>query len=81
MSAEGPMSVDVLGYRIRDLHRRIGVIENTIDQHNLGVLESRVSDLVDDVKALRRAFYTFAFAVVGSSIVFAFTVFALLGPP
>ena len=33
----------------------------------------------DDVKALKRAFYTFAFSAVGSAVLFAFTVFSLLG--
>jgi hypothetical protein len=42
-------------------------------------LTKEVEALTDELRSLRRSFYTFAFGVVGSSIVFAFTVFALLG--
>ena len=53
------------------------------DQTAMRLLIQHTSDeldhLADDVRALKRAFYTFAFSVVGSSILFAFTVFALLG--
>lgn len=40
-----------------------------------------VEHLGEDVRALKRAFYTFAIGTVGSAVVFAFTVFALLGKP
>jgi len=43
------------------------------------VMRQKIDDLSQDVSSLKRAFYTFAFGVVGSAIVFAFTVFALLG--
>lgn len=42
-------------------------------------LTKEVEALTDELRSLRRSFYTFAFGVVGSSVVFAFTVFALLG--
>jgi hypothetical protein len=42
-------------------------------------LTKQVEALTDELRSLRRSFYTFAFGVVGSSVVFAFTVFALLG--
>lgn len=72
---------EVLRYRLKELERRLGDLEAEKGAHNLGVFETRLDILTDDVKALRRAFYTFAFAVVGSSVVFAFSVFALLGKP
>lgn len=59
----------------RALERRIEVIERI----EPAVLAEQVRNLTDDVRSLKRAFYAFAFSVVGSSIVFAFTVFALLG--
>ena len=43
------------------------------------VMAYELGELRKDVIALKRAFYTFALSVVGSSVVFAFTVFALLG--
>lgn len=79
LANDGPP--EVLRYRLREMERRLGELERETGAHNLGVFETRLDILTDDVKALRRAFYTFAFAVVGSSIVFAFTVFALLGKP
>jgi hypothetical protein len=45
----------------------------------LAVLEAELHNLAADVTALKRAFYTFAISVVGSAVLFAFTVFALLG--
>lgn len=48
-------------------------------QVRIAVLENEVKNLSDDVQALKRAFYTFAIGTVGSAVVFAFTVFALLG--
>lgn len=59
----------------RELSRRLDVIEKL----EPAVLAERVANLSEDVKALKRAFYTFAIGAVGSAIVFAFSVFALLG--
>ncbi len=59
----------------RQLERRL----DRLEELEPAVIASRVNDLADDVRALKRAFYTFAFAVVSSSILFAFTVFALIG--
>lgn len=58
-----------------DHERRIVELE----RYKPAVMADRMQTLSDDVKSLKRAFYTFAFGVVGSAIVFAFTVFALLG--
>lgn len=62
-------------WRISDLDRRVKNIESLKPE----VMAFEVKETRDDVKALKRAFYTFAFSVVGSTILFAFTVFALLG--
>jgi len=63
----------------RDLQRRLERIEEVKPD----VLADNVKSLSDEIKSLRRSFYTFAFATVGSAILFAFTVFSLLGnsPP
>lgn len=62
-------------WRLGDLDRRVKNIEDLKPE----VMAFEVKETRDDVKALKRAFYTFAFSVVGSTILFAFTVFALLG--
>lgn len=59
----------------RELGRRLERIEAL----EPAVVAERVSALSDDVKALKRAFYTFAFSAVLAALVFAFSVFALLG--
>lgn len=71
------MDVDVPGipWWGRNLERRL----ERLEQLEPAVLAERVHLLADDVKSLKRAFYTFAFSVVASSILFAFTVFALIG--
>lgn len=62
-------------YRLYELERRV----EHLFALEPAVLAREVKILGEDVKALKRAFYTFAFGVVGSAVVFAFTVFALLG--
>jgi hypothetical protein len=62
-------------YWARDLARRVERIEKL----EPAVMAEKITALSEDVRMLKRAFYTFAFSVVGSAIVFAFTVFALLG--
>jgi hypothetical protein len=47
----------------------------TVDEN----LSKEIARVAEELRSVRRSFYTFAFGVVGSSIVFAFTVFALLG--
>lgn len=59
----------------REFGRRLDRLENL----EPAALAERVNALSDDVKALKRAFYTFAFSAVLSAFAFAFTVFALLG--
>lgn len=77
-----------LRYRVQQLEleqERLRARNHEIVAENasLRLLIQHASDslehLEEDVRTLKRAFYTFAFGVVGSAIVFAFTVFALLG--
>jgi hypothetical protein len=74
-----PVTLDWLGWRYRDLHRRVGQLEQRDDKYDPAVMDERVKTLSEDFRALKKAFYTFAFSIVGSAVVFAFTVFALLG--
>lgn len=64
-----------LSYRVGRVEDRVTALE----KHEPAVLTERVNNLLVDVRALKRAFYVFSFSVVGSAIMFAFTVFALLG--
>ncbi len=73
------VTVEWVAYRYRDLHRRVRIVEGRDEKYDPAVQSLRVEALSEDMRALKRAFYTFAFSVVGSSILFAFTVFALLG--
>ncbi len=64
-----------LPWRVTQIERRVDKLESL----EPAVLAERVHNLGADVRALKRAFYTFAIAAVLSSVSFAFTVFALLG--
>jgi hypothetical protein len=59
----------------RDHEKRIANLE-AVDPH---VLAERVRVLTEKVDSMNKAFYTFAFGVIGSSIAFGFSVFLLLG--
>lgn len=61
-------------YRITELERRL----NKIDALQLEVIAERVKEMREEVHGLRRAFYTFAFSVVGSAVIFALT-FSFIG--
>jgi hypothetical protein len=50
-----------------------------IDELQPAVMAFELRETRKEVAGLKRALYTFALGVVGSSIIFAFTVFALLG--
>lgn len=56
---------------------RINKLETALAE--IPVLKERVQNLGDDVRGLKRAFYTFSFSMVISAFGFAFTVFELLG--
>lgn len=47
----------------------------------MAVVETQLSNLIDDVISLKRSFYTFGFSITASAVIFAFTTFALLGKP
>lgn len=61
--------------RFRSVWRRLDAIERTKPE----TMAQQLLDLGDDVRALKRGFYTFAFSTVGAAVLFAFTVFTLLG--
>lgn len=63
-------------WRLSNIEKRLDKIEDL----EPAVLVERVDSLSRDVQSLKRAFYTFAFSVVGAAVVFAFSVFSLLGP-
>lgn len=73
--ADQPNGPGVTLERFRNVWRRLDAIEKC----EPATMAQQLRDLGDDVKSLKRAFYTFAFSAVLASIGFAFTVFALLG--
>jgi hypothetical protein len=62
-------------WRVKNVEDRVSKIEDLKPE----VMAYEISEMRKDIDAMKRAFYTFAFSVVGSAILFAFTVFALLG--
>ena len=74
-----PVTLEWIAYRYRDLHRRVRDLEARDEKYEPAVMQERLNAVSSDVKALKKAFYTFAFSVVGSAVLFAFTVFTLLG--
>lgn len=88
MAAEG--TDGTLRFRLERLEaeqerQRERVHQLIAEQNEARLLLQHTSDQIDpireDVRALKRAFYTFAISAVGSAVVFAFTIFALLGKP
>lgn len=59
----------------RELQRRLENIETLKPE----VMSDRIVTALEEIKSLRRSFYTFAFSVVLAAVVFAFSVFSLLG--
>ncbi len=66
---------DLIPWWGNDLRDRLKKIEDLKPE----VMADRLGTLSEDVQALKRAFYTFAFSVVTAAVIFAFGVFALLG--
>lgn len=62
-------------WRVGSLERRVDKLEEL----EPAVMAERVNALSKEVQALKKAFYTFAASVAGSAVLFAFTVFGLLG--
>lgn len=83
MGVETTGGIDSVTVESNGLRWRVGQLEGRmtrVEDHtrHYGIVEARVESLSDDMRSLRKAFYTFAFAVVGSSIIFALTVFTIL---
>lgn len=70
-----PQPPNGISFRVRSLESRMRRIEDLKPE----VMAYEIQETRSEIRALKRAFYTFAFSVVGSAILFAFTVFALLG--
>jgi hypothetical protein len=64
-----------LVWRVDELFRW----KKRIDDLKPDVMAFELGELRKDVNALRRALYTFALSVVLAALVFAFSVFALIG--
>lgn len=64
-------------WRVEGLEKRLAVIEDLRPQ----VMAFELQELRKDVASLRKALLTFSLTVAGSAIIFAFSVFALLGHP
>lgn len=73
------ITLEWLAYRQQDFHRRLRQLEGRDEKYDPAVTDERMKVLSQDVRALKRAFYTFAFSSVGAAIVFALSVFAQRG--
>lgn len=62
-----------------DVHELKRWRHDDIDPLKLQVMAYELAELRNDVRAMKRAFYTFSFSVVLAAVTFAFAVFALLG--
>lgn len=74
-----PLTLEWLAYRYLELSSRISSLETENDKYDPAVQDVLLKGLKNEVGALKRAFYGLMFVIVGSSVTFAFTVFALLG--
>lgn len=72
-------TLDWLAYRFRDLHRRVGRLEADSEKYDPAVTDVLLKGLIREVSNVKRALYGLMFVIVGGSVTFAFTVFALLG--
>ncbi len=62
-------------WRLGDLERRLTRIEDLKPD----VMASELGNIRDEVRGLKRAFYTFGFSMVGGALLFAFTAFQVFG--
>jgi hypothetical protein len=72
---EGRQSLGALEWQVNELRRWR---KENIDPLQLPTQVFVLSELREEVKALKRALYTFAFAVVLAAVTFAFTVLTLI---
>lgn len=66
-------------FRLRELERRMGKVEDAtasipVMARSIQEIEKDVIEVRDENRSMRRAFYTLALSIVGSSILFALTV-------
>ena len=66
-------------FRLRELERRMARIEDAaasipVIQRDVAEIKTDVLEVRDENRSMRRAFYTLALSIVGSSILFALTV-------
>lgn len=65
-------------YRYEEIARRLGDIESTkplVLAERLSTLHESVRLLSDEVRTMKRAFYTFALSITASAVLFALTIF------
>lgn len=61
---------------------RVGALEKRVDkieELEPAVQSERIKNLTAEVRAMKRALYTFGFSILTGVVGFSFTVFALLG--
>ncbi len=74
-----PVTLEWVAYRHRDLHRRLRQLEAKAEKYDPAVTDILIRNLINEVAVVKRALYGLMFVIVGGSVTFAFTVFALLG--
>lgn len=62
-------------YRLKEIERRLERIEAVKPD----VIAAEIVHLSEEVHSLKRAFYSFAFSVVASALLFAATAFQVIG--
>lgn len=72
-------TLDWLAYRYRELHRRVRSLESESEKYDPAITDVLLKSLTREVAMVKRALYGLMFVIVGGSVTFAFTVFALLG--
>ena len=79
-----PQSLATLTYRVQELERRIGDFSRSLelvgrhDERITGLLED-VRDVREEVRQMKRAFYTAAVSVTGSAVLLLAGAYALFG--
>lgn len=56
-----------LKWEVENLIKRV----ERLEQHEPAVMKETLKNMADDVSSLKKAFYTFAFSVVGSVLLYA----------
>lgn len=71
--------------RFRELERRMGLVESEarsvpVMARDLAEIKGDLIEVRDDQRSLRRALYTTALSITGSSVLFAVSVFQIFNP-